>query len=758
MVQPFFYVLLTHQAVPMPYKLLYFTYAFALFATPLAAQMADARVLVQVFADDAALEHATVYFPDLGLGAVTDGSGQARFTNLPVGEHLLEVSYVGYFNYQKRWRTTPGDTLLIRVDLQPQLLETVVVTGSMREQRRSDSPIPVDVISAKLFARNPTPNIFEAVGMVSGVQPVMNCNVCNTGDIQINGIEGVYTQVLLDGMPIVSGLGAVYGLMGIPISLIDRIEVVKGPAGTLYGSEAMAGQINIITRSPDDAPPLAADVMTNTWGEHNVDIGAKLRLGKAMTGLLGINGFWFDRPLDKNGDGFTDVAQQQRVSVFNKWQWKRPDGKVAQLGTRYVAEDRWGGQTHWTRADRGGNQVYGESIYTHRWEVFGNYQLPTAQPMFVQASYNTHRQDSYYGDVSYNARQDIGFVQAYLDRDIGKHRLLAGGAARYTHYDDNTPATATASQTLLPGVFVQDELRIGRHADLLGGLRMDWHPDHGPVWSPRIAWHAHLGERQDVRLSAGSGFRVVSLFTEDHAALSGAREVVVAETLRPERAWSGNLNYNLRIPAERWFVSVDATAFYTYFTNRILPDYDTHPQQIIYANLTGHSATRGATVQVDYSNAWPLRINAGTTWMDVYVADAEGVKTQQIRAPRWSGTLTANYTHPASRIAVDVTGNWFGPQRLATVPLDFRPAYSPWFALLNVQVSRTFKGGFTLYGGVKNLLDFVPAHPILRPEDPFNRTADDPITNPNGYTFDPTYNFAPLQGIRGFVGVRWRGN
>ena len=79
--------------------------------------------------------------------------------------------------------------------------------------------------------RNPTPNLFESVGMLSGIQPVLNCNVCNTGDIQINGMDGVYTQVLLDGMPIVSGLGAVYGLMGIPNSLIDRIEVVKGPVG-----------------------------------------------------------------------------------------------------------------------------------------------------------------------------------------------------------------------------------------------------------------------------------------------------------------------------------------------------------------------------------------------------------------------------------------------------------------------------------------------------------------------------------------------
>lgn len=722
---------------------------------PLSAQMGRAEVRIRVVADDVPLEAATVFWPQLGQGGITDSSGVAVFAEVPVGAYRVEVGYVGYFTEVVTLRVQDGQPTDMEVTMQPYRLDEVVVTGSMREQRRSDSPIPVDVISAKLFQRNPSPNIFEAVGMISGVQPVLNCNVCNTGDIQINGMEGAYTQVLLDGMPIVSGLGTVYGLMGIPNSLIDRIEVVKGPAGTLYGSEAMAGQINIITQSPDKAPRLSADMMTTTWGEHNIDVGASLNAGAAGRGLLGVNAFWFDRPWDKNGDGFTDVAQQKRLSVFNKWQWKRPDRRAAQLGTRYVAEDRWGGQTHWTSADRGGDQVYGESIYTHRWELFGLYQLPAALPVFVQASFNTHRQDSYYGDTPYDARQDIGFAQAYLDKPLGRHRLLAGAAARYTHYDDNTPATAMPSRTLLPGVFVQDELRVGRHADVLGGLRLDWHPDHGAVWSPRLAWHAHLGERQDIRLSAGSGFRVVSLFTEDHAALSGARDVVIAETLRPERSWSGNLNYNLRIPAERWFVSVDATAFYTYFANRILPDYDTDPQQIIYTNLDGYATTRGATLQLDCSNAWPLRLNTGLTYMDVFVADAEGVKTPQIRAPRWSGTFTGSYTHPRSRLTMDVTGNWFGPQRLPVVPNDFRPDYSPWYALINVQLSRSFKGGFTLYGGIKNLLDFVPADPILRPFDPFDRTADDPFANPNGYTFDPSYNYAPLQGMRFFVGVRW---
>ncbi|MBK7475329.1 MAG: TonB-dependent receptor plug domain-containing protein [Haliscomenobacter sp.] len=284
-------------------------------------------------------------------------------------------------------------------------MDEVVITGTMREIRRSNSAIPVELISSKLFLRNPTPNLFESVGMLSGIQPVLNCNVCNTGDIQINGMDGVYTQVLLDGMPIVSGLGAVYGLMGIPNSLIDRIEVVKGPAGSLYGSEAMAGQINIITKNPDQAPRLALEIFTTSWGEWNADAGWKTKIGQKTSALWGANGFMFQNRVDHNQDGFTDLALQKRLSLFNKWQWNRPDNQMAQLGARFVREDRWGGELEWNPGFRGGDVIYGESIYTNRLEAFGTYQLPGAVPVFIQASYAFHNQDSYYGIHAYNARQ-----------------------------------------------------------------------------------------------------------------------------------------------------------------------------------------------------------------------------------------------------------------------------------------------------------------------------------------------------------------
>jgi outer membrane receptor for ferrienterochelin and colicins len=102
-----------------------------------------------------------------------------------------------------------------------------------------------------------------------------------------------------------------------------------------------------------------------------------------------------------------------------------------------------------------------------------------------------------------------------------------------------------------------------------------------------------------------------------------------------------------------------------------------------------------------------------------------------------------------------VTGNINGPQRLAILPNDFRPEFSPWYALINCQISKEFKNGSEVYIGAKNILNFIPENPIMRPHDPFDKNANDPISNPNNYTFDPSYNYAPIQGIRPYVGLRW---
>lgn len=709
--------------------------------------------------------------------AISDSLGFFRLAVPTKGKITLHISAIGY---------EPLDTVLVagmngdfKLSREVKVGEEVVITGTLRSVRRSESPVAVEIFTPQFFKRNPAPSIFEALQQVNGVRPQLNCNVCNTGDIHINGLEGPYTMVTIDGMPIVSSLASVYGLFGIPVQLIDRVEIVKGPASGLYGSEAIGGLINIITRQPEKAPRWAIDGMTSSWKEQQWDIGSRFRIGKKASQLLGINYYRYQHPVDNNKDGFTDLTLQHRVSIFSKLSFVRKLNREAHLAGRYFYEDRWGGQMNWTPAFRGTDSIYGESIYTNRWELIGKYQLPVPGNWNFSFSGTGHRQNSYYGTTPYFARQHIGFGQLLGHLKLApRHETLLGLALRYNRYDDNSTATRDTltginrpDSYLLPGLFLQDEWDLQNRKTLLTGIRFDHHPIHGIVFTPRVAFKWGLGERTVLRLNAGTGFRVVNLFTEEHAALTGARVVEILEALKPERSMNVNANLTNRWKWGLHHFSTDISSWYSYFNNQILPDYDTDPNKIIYQNMKGHSRSVGMTLNLEWNWANRFRLQTGLTLQDV--ARYEQINGKQSKQPlvlteKWSSTWSASYTFSNARWVLDYTGNLYGPMRLPLLSsLDPRPAMSPVWGLQNLQL--TWKAGkrIEVYGGVKNLFDWTPdkATPFLiaRANDPFDKqvsydsegkilaTPD----NPYALSFDPSYVFAPNQGRRGFLGLRF---
>lgn len=646
-------------------------------------------------------------------------------------------------------------------------LEEIVISGTMKPVLRSESLVPVEVYTPTFLKKNPTSNVFEALQIVNGVRPQVNCSVCNTGDIHINGLEGAYTFVLIDGMPIVSGLSTVYGLSGIPNSLIERVEVVKGPASSLYGSEAVGGLINVITKNPKNAPLFSADVFGTSWGEVNTDVGLSTKVGEKAHLLLGVNYFNYSNPMDKNNDNFTDLTLQDRFSLFQKWNFTRKSNKLFSVAARIFYEDRWGGEMNWNRSYRGGEEVYGESIFTNRYELMGTYELPFSEKMFLSFSYADHDQNSMYGATPFLAKQKVGYTQLTWDKELGNHDLLFGVAFRYTSYDDNTPATEHKDEMTMPGIFVQDKISFNDKHSVLLGARFDYNNDHGAIFTPRFAYRYKSKTGDVFRLNAGTGFRVVNLFTEDHAALSGARDVIVLEDLKPEQSYNVNASYLKQWYFEANVLQLEASTWYTHFTNAIFPDYDTNPNQIIYSNLDGHAVSKGVSANLDLILGNGLKFLVGATLMDVSTVES-GVKERQMLTERFSGTWAISYSIPSIDLDIDYTGNLFGPMRLPLVSeWDPRPEYSKTHSIQNIQL--TYKGfkNFEVYGGVKNLLNWTPSKniPFLisRTNDPFdksvqfdpNGTAMRTPDNPYGLVFDPSYVYAANQGARTFLGIRY---
>ncbi|TKC07375.1 TonB-dependent receptor [Pedobacter frigoris] len=720
------------------------------------------------------LSSVSVTLQNTGIAGKTDTVGNYTFERMKPGSYKVLVTAVGFRRLVKATTITEGQNQL-DFDLSnlQNDLDEVVITGTLKEVKRLESPVPVEVYTAAYFKKNPTPNIFEALQNVNGVRPQLNCNICNTGDIHINGLEGPYTMILIDGMPIVSSLSTVYGLSGIPNSLVEQMEIVKGPASSLYGSEAVGGLINIITKKPQNAPLISADLFSTTYGEYNADLGLKFNIGKKVTATTGINYFKYGSPVDHNHDNFTDVTLQDRISVFQKWNIERKSKRVFTLGARYLYEDRWGGEMQWNKSYRGGDQVYGESIYTSRWELIGNYQLPVEEKLFLAFSYNDHSQDSRYGTTSYVAEQKIGFTQMTWDKKLGSHDLLVGAALRYTFYDDNTLATAVHNQgiarnTWLPGIFVQDEITLADRHKFLAGFRYDYNSVHGHIFTPRFAYKWSLNDNNILRLNAGTGFRVVNIFTEDHAALTGARTVEIPNELKPEKTYNVNLNYLKKIYTDNGtFLGIESSAFYTYFNNRIIGDFDTDPNKIIYDNLNGYAVSKGLSANFDLTFKNGLKVIAGATYQDVATYE-NGSKMQQILTEKFSGNWAISYKLKPLKLAIDYTGNIYSRMRLPLLSkLDPRKEFSPVWSIQNIQFTYSGFNKFELYGGIKNLLNWTPnkGNPfiIARANDPFDKNVQldqngqvmVTNNNPYGLTFDPSYVYGPNQRIRGFFGVRY---
>ena len=722
------------------------------------------------------LPYVNIYIQNTKLGTSSNEDGYYQIKNIPSGTYKIVVSSLGYktktteitFNKNENEKIIQNFSLV-----SDNSLDEIVVSGNLRPVSKSASSVPVDVYSKSFFKKNPTPSIFESLQNVNGVRPQLNCNVCNTGDIHINGLEGPYTFVLIDGMPIVSGLSTVYGLTGIPQALIQRVEVVKGPASTLYGSEAVGGIINIITKKPSNSPMLFVDSFSSSWEEINTDIGFKYNASKKIQGLLGINYFNYQNIIDNNNDNFTDLTLQNRISIFNKLNIERRNNKLFTVAFRYVYEDRWGGETNWNKSFRGTDLVYGESIYTSRWETFGTYELPATENIRLQFSANGHHQDSFYGTDSYKADQLIAFGQLIYNKKIKKkHDLLFGIAYRYTTYDDNTFATSESdgetnkpSVIHLPGVFLQDEISLTNQHKLLIGARYDYNSLHGTIFSPRVNYKWNSKNNKNIlRFSIGNGFRVANIFTEDHAALSGAREVVFEGELSPEKSWNANVNFVKKISINNTLISLDASGFYTHFNNRILPDYETDPNKIIYANLNGFSVSKGLSLNSDISFPLGLTMNIGATLMDVSINE-NNIKKRQLLTESFSGVWSISYNLKKSRIKIDYTGNLYGPMKLPLLSeLDPRRGESPWFSIQNIQITKNIGTSWEMYGGIKNILNFTPANnSIARSFDPFDSGVDfnsngeaiATTNNPYALTFDPSYVYASNQGIRGFLGLRY---
>ena len=241
--------------------------------------LSDANITghVQDAATGEHLPYITVVVKGTTIGTATDGTGHYFLKNLPAGEFVLEASMLGYGTVEKRVTTTSGKTIEVNFVLteDSERMDEIVVTANRNETNKKESSTIVNITSGKLFSAVGSSTLSESMNFTPGLRIENNCGNCAVTQLRINGLEGHYSQILLDSRPIFSSLATVYGLDQLPVSMIERVEVVRGGGSALYGANAIGGVVNIITKEPL-YNTLNVSNITNVFGNGKLDINTSI--------------------------------------------------------------------------------------------------------------------------------------------------------------------------------------------------------------------------------------------------------------------------------------------------------------------------------------------------------------------------------------------------------------------------------------------------------------------------------------------------
>lgn len=731
----------------------------------------------KVFSEEGNLPFASIQIKSSSKGTTSNAAGEYEFEIDHTDEVVLHASFLGYITTERKIQIKNQKEIILNFFLLAQNnLDEVVITGTTKESFVSASPIKIDVVTSKkleTYLPSASASVIDAIKLVNGVQEVIDCGVCYTNNISINGLEGAYTAILMDGTPMYGNLASVYGLNGIPSMIIDRFEVIKGPNSTLYGSEAVAGVINIITKNPKNEPVLAADIMTTSRKEVFANLAYAPNIGET-SGFIGLNYAYQNDYDDINNDGFGDGINIDRIALFSKFNIARKSQKTFNISAKYYYEDRRNGvkeflQNRNYKKLRGSDLIYGESIYTKRFEFFGTYHFNFPEDLKIDFSLSDHKQNSFYGDTFYKAEQRIAFGNLIWNKELKKHDIVTGITARYNAYDDNTIATQkigdgktenNPNNQFIPGIFVQDEYSLSDNMTLLGGVRMDYYNEHGTIFSPRLNVKFKSGQWTTFRANFGTGFRIVNLFAEDHAFVTGQREVVINEVLEPEESYNFSLNFNHVYTSLGGSGNFDLDAYYTYFFNKIIPDYG-ESGKIIYENSEGFAETMGISLNVNHNFNFPLFLYIGLNFQNAQKTESDRLGNEftedLLFAPNWSGVITANYIYRKSKITLAYTANFTGEMALPKVyDVDSkgiqlkepRSQKSDYFSIHNLMITKDMEN-IKIYLGLDNFLNFVQKDsPLAGYNDPNYAPGFSPF-------FDTSYTYAPNHGIELFLGFKY---
>ena len=729
---------------------------FLNFNTLKSQENSDAVIIGHVVSQGEHIPFVNIFLEGTTYGTATDVTGHYMMVDLPVGEYTIVAKMVGYKEQKKQVILIAGETVEVKFDLEEEVIrmDEVVITGTKTFKRQTESAVIVNVLDSKTIENVAAQTVSETLNFQPGLRMETDCQTCNYSQLRMNGLGGAYSQILINSRAIFSPLTGLYGLEQLPSEMVERIEVVRGGGSALYGSSAIGGTVNIITRMPQRN---SYEVTSNNSviGNNAADFGVNGTITalsqKRNAGFALYTAHRQRDAYDHNNDNFSEMPALINNSFgFNSF-FALDENQTLEGSFSSTHEYRYGGELFNGPAylaqqseERTHDILMGGVDYKYQKSNQTSFSVYTAGQLTNRKHFTGIAPDGGTELLTYNSNPPYGNSKNYtvqfgvqlnhaLDNFAGGTNVLTVGTEYVFDdvYDEIEAYNYLIDQnTRSLGAFIQSDWSVSRKATLLTGVRADKHNFvENLIFNPRVSFLLKPNTNTQFRLSWATGFRAPQAFDADmHIAFAGGgiQTVNLASNLKEEKSQSWSTSINWDKPTEKHIFGFTLEGFYTQLKNAfILEELETDEggNSIMEKRNGGKSNVYGATFELRANYNRKLQIEGGMTFQrSLYDETVEwseelpGTK-KYLRTPEAYGYYTFTW-NPNKNFKAALSGIYTGtmlvphyglPGDTGTPEQDFL-FESPDFMETNIKLSYIFNinrldSSIELFSGVGNLFN-----------------------------------------------------
>ncbi len=670
------------------------------------------------------LPYVTLHIKGTNIGTATDETGHYYFKNLPLGEYILEVKMMGYKTIEQKIVTQKDVTIELNFDMEESSIyfEDVVISADRNGNIRRLSPSLVSVLDMKTFDATNSNNLSEGLKFQPGLRVENNCQNCGFNQVRINGLDGPYSQILIDSRPIVGSLGGVYGLEQIPTNMIEKVEVIRGGGSALMGSSAIGGTINIITKEPlknsAEFSHTIANFNSSGAFENNTSFNVSMLTNNRKAGMMVYGQHRAKDGYDHDDDGFTELPTMKNRSMgfrsflktgdysritleyHNMHEFRRGGDRLDRPAHEaYITEQaehyiNGGGLKYDQSSSDGKNKfsVYGSAQHTDRKSYYGGGDPTTDMLPELKPGMSQEEMDDINAQIENNNARLMSYgLSNELNYQIGaqyshkfNHLLfmpasLTGGLEYLGSELDDVSGYRTESirqRSKTATAFAQNEWINNQWSFLIGGRLDKNNLVDNLIFSPRGNIRYNPNENMNFRISYSKGFRAPQLFDEDlHVDIAGGEQIVrsLSEDLDAEQSRSISGSIDMYHQIESVNLNLLLEGFYTHLENPFVGVRKGN--EIIVENADDGAKVYGINLEgrLDFSSWLSLQLGAtfqrslyssARKWWepeDEEEKELDKVEStrEMMRTPNTYAYFVATYT-PTKKFAVSLSGNYTG--------------------------------------------------------------------------------------------------